>query len=234
MDEHKPPLQIVAICQNPRRDCPTLVSAVRKSAGIRTDNDLRGKRWGYNYGGNVYGQYVASLVKAGLTETDIQPARFVDANAAGVAFDRGHLDVISCGAVTIDALRRGDAVVYSDNNTTGVPAHSIFMARSQVIDDDSTSKSVSDFLGRVRQHWSWCASHTRELEEIYVKKLQLTPERSHYYAPYSLSKFYPIDATFRGDLQRIADLYYEFRAISRRVQVASHLNGKYNGATVLL
>ena len=228
-DDENPPFQNVATRQyvNPRY--PVIVTAVRKSAGIKTLEDLRGKRWGHNYGGYNFGQYIATLARAGLTERDIQPVRFGDPNTAASAFHRGQVDVIS-GAPTsiLKSLSGGEATILIDNVAVGVPGHGNVIARREVISDPGKSQMLNDFLTRLRQHCTWWARNVARVEEIYLR-LHYSPERARYSSRAGL-RLGLIDGKVQRDLQKVADLYYEFGAIPKRVQVAYELCDKYNGA----
>ncbi|MES2610082.1 MAG: ABC transporter substrate-binding protein [Pseudomonadota bacterium] len=232
-DEKNPPLQIVAAWENPDPKYPPVVTAVRKGSGITSLKDLKGKRWGYNYGGYNYGQYIATLVKAGLSEKEVQASRFADAFASGTAFNRGQLDVWSGNPPAIqDSLRSGDAQILVDNRTLEVPGLTIFIARQEVLADAGKSAALSDFLARVRQHWVWYGKNIPQVEEIYVKKLQQTPERAQFSARHNYAQFASIDAELQRKLQKLADLFHEFAAIPRKIDVASELSARYNLATV--
>jgi sulfonate transport system substrate-binding protein len=229
-----PPLQIVAAWENPdQKNYPSVITAVRKESGIKTLKDLRGKRWGHNYGGYNYGQYIATLVKAGLTEKDIQASRFVDQFASGTAFNRGQLDVFSGSPTGVyESLRTGDATVLIDNRATEVPGLTIFIARQEVLRDKVKSEVLAEFLARVRRHWVWYEKNVATVEEVYLKKLQQTPERAHYTARFAASQFKPLDGELARQLQGLADLFHEFKAIGKKINVASELNPKFNVATV--
>lgn len=232
-DEKNPPLQIVAAWENPDAKFPPIVTAVRKSSGINSLKDLKGKRWGYNYGGYNYGQYIATLVKANLTEKDIQASRFVDAFASGTAFNRGQLDVWSGNPPAIqESLRNGEARILVDNRELEVPGLTIFIARQEVLADAGKSAVLGDFLGRVRQHWVWYGKNLPVVEDVYVKKLQQTPERAQFSARYNHAQFERIDAELQRKLQKLADQFHAFGAIPRKIDVASELSDRFNASTV--
>ena len=232
-DDANPPLQIVAAWENPdQKKYPSIITAVRKESGIKTLKDLRGKRWGHNYGGYNYGQYIATLVKAGLTEKDIQGSRFVDQFASGTAFNRGQLDVFSGSPTGVyESLKSGEATVLLDNRDTEVPGLTIFIARQEVLRDKAKSEALSEFLARVRRHWGWYEKNIATVEEVYLKKLQQTPERAQYTARFAASQFKPLDRELNRQLQGLADLFQEFKVIGRKIDVASELNPKFNLAT---
>ena len=225
-----PPLQIVATWENPdQKQYPAIVTAVRKSAGIQTLAELRGKRWANNYGGFNYGQYIATLVQAKLTEKDIQGARFVDQYASGTAFNRGQVDVYSGGPLGIfDALKSGEGRILVNNTDTRVPGSTIFIARQEVLQDAGRSAVLGEFLARVGRHWTWYGQNLGQVEETYVKKLQQPLERAQYAARFGHSRFRAVDATLQAELQGLADLFFEFKVIARKIDVASELNPRFN------
>lgn len=232
-DEAHPPLQIVAAWENPDPKYPSIVTAVRKSAGINSLKDLRGKRWGNNYGGYNYGQYIATLVKAGLTEKDIQGSRFADQFSSGTAFNRGQLDAFSGNPAGIfESLKSGDARILIDNKETEVPGVTIFIARQEVIDNKAKSDALGEFLSRVRQHWNWYEKNLAAVEEIYTRKLQQTPERAQFSARNNFAEFKPIDKELTRKLQSLADLFHEFKVIPKKINVSSELSPKFNAFTV--
>lgn len=231
-DDAAPPLQIVAAWQNPDPKYPPIITAVRKDANINSLKDLKGKRWGHNYGGYNYGQYIATLVKAGLTEKDIQASRFTDQYASGTAFNHGQLDVFSGSPTGIfESLRTGDAKVLADNKETDVPGLTIFIARQDVIADKAKSEALGDFFVRVRKHWNWYEKNLPVIEDLYAKKLQQTPERGAFSARYGFSEFYPVDKNLNRQLQNLADLFFEFKVINKKINITSELNGKFNAFT---
>jgi sulfonate transport system substrate-binding protein len=232
-DEKNPPLQIVAAWENPDPKYPSIITAVRKDAGINSLKDLKGKRWAHNYGGYNYGQYIATLVKAGLGEKDISPARFTDQFAGGTAFNHGQVEVFSGSAPGIfESLKNGTAKVLIDNRETEVPGVTIFIARQDVIADKAKSEALGEFLARVRTHWTWYEKNLPAVEDIYVKKLQQNPERAQFTARHSFAEFKPVDKELGRKLQNLSDLFFEFKATPRKINVSSELSPRFNAYTV--
>lgn len=232
-DEKSPPLQIVAAWENPDPKYPSIITAVRKDANINSLKDLKGKRWANNYGGYNYGQYIATLVKAGLTEKDIAGSRFTDQYAGGTAFNHGQVDVFSGSAPGIfESLKNGSAKVLIDNKETEVPGVSIFMARQDVIADKAKSEALGEFFARVRTHWNWYEKNLPAVEDIYVKKLQQNAERAQFTARFAFAEFKPLDKELNRKLQNLSDLFYEYKVIAKKIDVSSELNPKFNAYTV--
>ena len=60
---------------------------------------LRGRKWGYHFGGFNNLQHILSRLKAGLKDPDIPPAKRVDYYASATASLNGRTDVHSGGLV---------------------------------------------------------------------------------------------------------------------------------------
>ena len=73
---------------------PVLPLVVRVDSGIKTVADLKGKRVGHGYGGNVEGQELitATLEAAGLSWDDVQAIPQPDAQSSFTALQEGRID----------------------------------------------------------------------------------------------------------------------------------------------
>jgi sulfonate transport system substrate-binding protein len=88
------PIQGFAVQYTPDAPFPSPAVYVTKSSGIKTLADLKGKKIGYNYGGNIYAGYVIALEKGGLGPNDVQGVQFPANQAAANAFNAGDLDAV--------------------------------------------------------------------------------------------------------------------------------------------
>ena len=73
---------------------PTIPLVVRMDSGIKTVADLKGKRVGYGYGGNVEGHELitACLEAVGLTWDDVSPVPQPDGQTSFIALQEGRID----------------------------------------------------------------------------------------------------------------------------------------------
>lgn len=230
--EANAPLQIVAGWRNPDRNFPPIVTVVRNDAKINGLEDLRGRKWAYNFGGFNYLQYVLSRLKAGLKATDIEPVQLTDTHAAAAAFNSGRAEVFSGGVGPVRAtIEKGDARILLYSDELNIPSLTVFTARGDVIRDEAKSAALAEFLGRVRLHWDWFPGNLPAVEKIYIEKLKQTPADAKFFAANAASRFVPLDDALVVKEQRIADVLFESGDIPKRIAVDVEFSRKFNTAT---
>lgn len=226
------PLQIVAGWRNPNPDYPPIVTVVRNDAGINGLEDLRGRKWAYNFGGFNYLQYVLSRLKAGLKTSDVEPVQLVDQFAAAAAFNAGRADVFSGGLGPVrPTIEKGAARILIRSDELQIPSLTVFTARGDVVRDEAKSAALSDFLGRVRRHWDWFPKNLDVVERIYVEKLKQTPDNAKFFAANAASRYYPLDEDLVRREQHIADVLFEAGDLTKKINVDVEFSRKYNPST---
>jgi sulfonate transport system substrate-binding protein len=227
------PLQIIAGWRNPDSSYPPIVTVVRKEADVKSLTDLRGKTWGYNFGGFNFLQYVLSYNKAGLKPKDIQSVKFGDGNVSASAFNAGQVAVYSGGYGPVkEAVDKGDARVVIKSDELDIPALSVFTARTDVLRDPAKSRALGDFLGRLKNSWTWWAQNVPAVEKIYLEKMKQSPARAKFSAENGRSVFYPLDKSLVAREQRIADTLYRSGDIKNEIKVDLEFNPVYDGQAV--
>ncbi|MDR5829294.1 ABC transporter substrate-binding protein [Caballeronia sp. LP006] len=227
------PLQIIAGWRNPDNAYPPIVTVVRKEANVKTLADLRGKTWGYNFGGFNYLQYVLSYVKADLKPKDFQAVKFGDGNVSASAFNAGQVSVYSGGFGPVkEAVDKGDARVIVKSDELDIPALSVFAARTDVLRDPAKSKAIGDFLGRLKSSWTWWAQNVPAVEKIYAEKMKQSPARAKFSAENGRSVFYPLDKTLVAREQKIADTLYKSGDIKNNIKVDIEFNPVFDSQAV--
>jgi len=227
------PLQIIAGWRNPDSSYPPIVTVVRKNADVKTLADLRGKTWGYNFGGFNYLQYVLSYVKADLKPKDFQGVKFGDGNVSASAFNAGQVAVYSGGYGPVkEAVDKGDARVIIRSDELDIPALSVFAARTEVLRDPAKSQAVGDFLGRLKNSWTWWAQNVPAVEKIYLEKMKQSPARAKFSAENGRSVFYPLDKTLVAREQKIADTLYKSGDIKNNIKVDVEFNPVFDAQAV--
>jgi sulfonate transport system substrate-binding protein len=226
------PLKIVAGWRNgfDPRSTP-LVTAVRTSAGINTVADLRGHTWGYNFGGYNHAQYLVSLARAGLAESDIKPVKFNDGNASAAAFNSGQVDVFSGGqAAILESLTSGEAKILLSDRDTKIPALNVWTARSDVLADPDKDVALRDFFGRLSTFWDWYADNPDQVKQTLKSTLKLGDARTEFEYQVRSGPFRKLDSALVAEEQAVADELYKSDVLKKRVAVAVEYDSRYNDA----
>jgi len=218
------PFRIVAAWRNtdPAYRKTSDVTAVRNSANIKSLADLRGKTWAYNVGGVNHLVYALSVLKAGLTEKDVESVILGDGHQAAAAFNSGKTDVYSGDYVRVkESLDKGEARVLLDSDELNIPGLTVFAARKDVLADPAKSAALGDFLSRVRNTWTWYRANLPVVEKIYVEQVKFTPDKAKAQAGRNQGEFQPLGAALLGRQQEIADILFANGIIKKKVDVAA-------------
>lgn len=227
------PLQIIAGWRTADKKYPPIVTVARAGSGVEKLADAKGHSWAHNFGGYNYLQYVLSLVKAGLTEKDIEPVRLPDNTTSAAAFNSGKVDLFSGGTVSVvDAIEAGKARIVVNSDELDIPALNVFTARGDVLRDPAKKAQISDFLSRLKAYWSWYPDHKAAIEAIFVEKLKQTPQRANYVAAFQQSSFVALDDALIQREQRIADVLLQAGVIGKKIDVGVEFNRDFNAAAV--
>ncbi|MDV3124991.1 ABC transporter substrate-binding protein [Mycobacterium sp. 21AC1] len=226
------PLKIVAGWRNGFDPQYTpLVTAVRTTAGIHTRADLRGHSWAYNFGGYNHGQYLVSLAKAGLSESDITPVKFNDGNASAAAFNSGQVDVYSGSqAAILQSITSGDAKILLTDRDTGIPALNVWTARTDVLADPAKDSALRDFFARLATFWDWYDQNPDAVKQTLKSTLKLTDERTDFEYQVRSGGFRKLDAPLVAEEQAVADELARSGVVKKRVDVAVEYDPRYNEA----
>jgi sulfonate transport system substrate-binding protein len=194
---------------------------------------VRGKSWAHNFGGYNYLQYTLSILKAGLTEKDIEPVRLADQSTSAATFNAGRADVYSGSTVAVaEGIEAGKARILVNSDELDIPALNVFTARTDVLADPAKKEGIADFLDRVRKHWEWYAANTGAVEKILVEKVKQTPARARLTAQYQQAVFYRLDDELVRREQRIADVLLQAGVIPKKIDVKIEFNRDFNKSTV--
>jgi sulfonate transport system substrate-binding protein len=172
------PIQGFAVQYTPGAPYPSPAVYVTKSSGIKTLADLRGKKVGYNYGGNIYAGYVVALQKGGFGPDDVQGVQFPANQAAANAFNAGDLDaVVSSYYLVKKKVDSGDAVLIADPQSLGIIGGGGWLARTDSLNDPAKLAAIKDFFGRLRKVYEeWIPAHEAEYEKLLDTVLNQTPD----------------------------------------------------------
>lgn len=227
------PLQIVAGWRTADKKYPPIVTVAQTGTGVETLADAKGHSWSHNYGGYNYLQYVLSLVKAGLTEKDIEAVRLQDTTTSAAAFNSGKVDIFSGSTLgVIDTIEAGKAKILVNSDELDIPALNVFTARGDVLRNPEKKAQIADFLSRLRSYWAWYPDHKAEIEAIFVEKLKQTPQRAKFVTAFQQSSFVVFDDALIAREQRIAEVLLKSGVIPKTIDVAVEFNRDFNAAAV--
>lgn len=225
------PLQIITGWRNLDARYPRIVTAARTRTGAQKPEDLKGRKWAFNFGGLNYVQYLLALKTAGLAAADIEPVQFGDGNAAAAAFNADHVDVYSgVAALVAEAVEKGQARIVLTSDDLDVPGLGVFAARGEAIADPARRKVLEDFVARLGRYFAWYADHLDDVERIYIDKVKQSPTRARYYVEFGKARLRPIDTDLIRREQKIADALLQAGAIPRKVDVAPEFNTTFTAA----
>ncbi|SNQ50086.1 Sulfonate transport system substrate-binding protein [Frankia canadensis] len=171
------PIQGFAVTWTPQAPYPAAVYVTKKS-GITSLAGLRGKKIGFNYGGNIYAEYVIALQKGGFALKDVQGVQFPSNQAAANAFLAGSLDaVVTSYSIVKKLVDSGDAIKIADNNTLGIIGGSGWIARTDALKDPAKLAAIKDFYGRLRTFYEkWIPTHEADYEKVLVSQVGQRPD----------------------------------------------------------
>ena len=224
------PLRIVAAWRNfYSKEYPPVVTAVRASADIKDVKEIKGHKVGYNYGGYNHSQYLATLVKAGLTEKDIEPIKFADGATSAAGFNAGQVDVYA-GALgpILPTIKSGAGRILLNDRDTQIPALNVWTTTSAVLKDPVKTAALGDFFSRLSGYWQWHDTHKDEVIGVLKDTLKISDERAAFEYEARSGSFVKFDAGLVDQEQKIADILYDGHAIKKKVAVAVEYDPQFN------
>ncbi|MCK9922312.1 ABC transporter substrate-binding protein [Frankia sp. AgPm24] len=230
--ENAAPIQGFAVTWTPDAPYLSAVYATR-SSGIRSLADLRGKKIGFNYGGNIYAEYVIALQKSGLGLKDVRGVQFPSNQAAANAFLAGSLDaVVTSYSLVKKLVDSKDAVEIADMASLGLIGGSGWIARTDVLKNPTKLAAIKDFYGRLRTFYEkWIPTHEAEYVKVLVDQVGQKPDVAQVnWENARHSTFYRIgDPKFLRIQQVTVDAAFEYGGL--KTDVAPKLG--FNYTTVL-
>lgn len=226
------PLRIVAGWRNAySKDYPPEITALRTSSGITSVQAIKGHKFGYNYGGYNHAQYLATLVKAGLSEKDVQPIKFADGATSAAGFNAGQVDVYA-GALgpVLPTIKSGAGHLLLSDRDTQIPALNVWTTTSADLKDPAKIAALQDFFSRMSGYWSWHDAHKDEVVGILKDTLKISDERAAFEYQVRSGSFVKFDKGLLGEEQNIADILYDGHAIRKKVKVDVEYDPRFNAA----
>lgn len=189
---------------------------VKKDSPIKAPADLKGKKVAVAKGSNANYLLVKVLEKAGLKWTDIQPIYLPPADARA-AFETGAVDAwsiwdpfLAAGQTQIGAQVIADARGVANNYQYFLASRSYAQKNPEVI------KAIVEETAKIDE---WGGKNQKEVGAFLAKEIGLDPATADLAASRLAYGIKPISADVLADQQRVADTFFEFKLIPKKVTV---------------
>jgi sulfonate transport system substrate-binding protein len=194
---------------------------VPANSPVRTVADLKGRKVAFQKASGAHNLVLQALQKAGLTQTDIQPA-FLAPPDARAAFESGSVDAWAIWdpylAVAQQQLHARVLVNASDIVTPG----SFYLASRQYTQKHPEILRI--VLEEVDRVGVWAAAHPKEASELLAERTgvdRATLELLQSRRPLGTRNvgIHPLDATVVSQQQTVADTFFRAGLLPRKIDV---------------
>jgi sulfonate transport system substrate-binding protein len=196
-------------------------------SGVKTIEDLRGKRVAYPPGSGRHMITAALLKRHGLDlRTDVQPVELAGAEV---------VPTFAAGAVEAAIVlgnqyyQLGEPPILGDGTgiNTGIQT---LIVRKDILDNPAKVATIGDYVGRAVAANNWKDSHADEwINEYYVKQQGITFDQGNkLYEEDGVASYYPIDDQSTALFQTVADGLYDTGTTKTHVDVGPYVDGRYN------
>lgn len=203
----------------------------RPDSGVRTIEDLRGKRVAYPPGSGRHMVTAGLLKRHGLDlRTDVQPVELAGAEVVPT-FAAGAVDA----AIVLgnQYYQLGEPPILGDGKgiNTGIQT---LIVRRDVLGDPAKVAAIGDYVGRAVAANNWKDTHADQwIDQYYVKVQGITFDQGKkLYEEDGIASYYPIDADSTALFQTVADGLHETGTIKGRVDVKPYVDGRYNDIVI--
>lgn len=203
----------------------------RPDSGVRTIEDLRGKRVAYPPGSGRHMVTAGLLKRHGLDlRTDVQPVELAGAEVVPT-FAAGAVDA----AIVLgnQYYQLGEPPILGDGKgiNTGIQT---LIVRRDVLGDPAKVAAIGDYVGRAVAANNWKDTHADQwIDQYYVKVQGITFDQGKkLYEEDGIASYYPIDADSTALFQTVADGLHETGTIKGRVDVKPYVDGRYNAIVI--
>ncbi|MEV0673714.1 PhnD/SsuA/transferrin family substrate-binding protein [Mycobacterium sp. NPDC050441] len=199
----------------------------RPDSGVKTIEDLRGRRVAYPPGSGRHMVTAGLLKRHGLDlRSDVQPVELAGAEVVPT-FAAGAVDA----AIVLgnQYYQLGEPPILGDGTgiNTGIQT---LIVRRDVLDDPAKVAAIGDYVGRAVAANNWKDTHADQwIDQYYVKVQGITFDQGRkLYDEDGIASYYPIDEQSTALFQTVADGLRETGTIKGRVEVLPFVDGRYN------
>jgi sulfonate transport system substrate-binding protein len=190
---------------------------VRKESPIRTIADLKGKRIAFGRGSSGHNLLVATLEKAGIAWSEINPVPLAPADATA-AFAQGSVDAWSIWDPYLAlAELKGDARVLVFAKDVHVPI-TFFIARAEFVEKSPTL--LTHLNDAFASEGVWANAHHEEVAQAQTAATGVDIEAIRRFVGRSNYSIVPVDEEIIKSQQSVADRFAWLGLIPKPVKVA--------------
>ncbi len=217
------------------REAGLFAVVVRSDSGIESPADLAGTTVATG-GSGITPDVVltAALASAGLTQDDVDVARFSDSTSQLTAFLQGDADVYAgslSNAQILEAINSGEAtpIYYSDQATN---VRFLVATNQEVLDDPEKSAALADFIERISYYYQW-RSAPESLDAFAVAVAEVTlsdTDVARQIAELQATSALPLAFTDETEqtLQSDLDSYLEWGYLTEPITVDELIDTRFN------
>lgn len=186
---------------------------VKKDAGIKTLQDLKGKKIASDKGGTGHHLLLKALQKTGLTLDDVQVS-FFDPAEALAAFNSGQVDALSTWRTFgASAESRGNGVKLADGNELGSENLLIYIVRDSFA--QAHPEAVKAVFAALQEAAQRSAANPEATAEVWARLGKLPLETARIFVPPASRTFHPVDKSLIPTLDSAAQTFVDFKVIPR-------------------
>ncbi|RHW36784.1 aliphatic sulfonate ABC transporter substrate-binding protein [Lysinibacillus yapensis] len=198
---------------------------VNGDSGIKTVEDLKGKKIAVAKGSSAFGFLYQVLKKYNIDPSEVEIIQ-LQPDEATPAFENGSVDAWSIWEpfISIQTIRN-DAEILINGKEMNLSSPSFAVARQGIIDEHP--EFVSTFLEVYARAAEWRTDNKEEAIEFFSKARELEPEvvesvlnNTNYFVS-------PITDEFNAGQQKVADLLFELGAIEKSIDTSKAYDNEF-------
>lgn len=225
------PIKIVGLLKpfEPQK-YPSSIIAANTRSGINTLDDLRGKTYTFNEGGNANAIALLALHKAGLTTKDVN-VQLLQSDSIAPAIINGSVQAGSTSITHVGAaIDAGQVRQIATAQEVGFPNYVSITARTKALADPKLSAAIGDFTERVARFQKWGTEHPEEIAKAFVKTQQLTDQQGLLAARASAATLIPVgpDDTGTKEEVELMGLLVAAGFLPRPVDITQFIDDRYS------
>lgn len=198
---------------------------VRPDSGIKTIEDLKGKKIAVAKGSSAFGFLYQVLEKNNIDPSELEIIQ-LQPDEATPAFENGSVDAWSIWEpfISTQTVRNG-AEILVNGEDVNLSSPSFAVARQEIIDEKP--EYVNAFLEVFARAAQWRSDNKDDAVEFYAKARNLEPEivqsvlnNTNYFVS-------PVTEDFNAGQQKIADLLFGLGAIEKSIDTSKAFDNRF-------